>query len=187
VNDRAPVTYDLGARGVVRALVASQIREVANAGMAEADILAFWFGEPDEATPEYIRRAAVDSIGAGETFYTPNLGIPELREAIAGYVTRLRRPTTAGNVAVTSSGMNALMIAVQALVGPETASSASRRCGPTSPRSRRSWARTGDESGEGAEGRPAPDVEAALLGMARRHLDDPSCKHGVEARILSRP
>ncbi|PYQ10365.1 MAG: pyridoxal phosphate-dependent aminotransferase, partial [Acidobacteria bacterium] len=63
----------------MRALVASQIREVANAGMGEPDILPFWFGEPDEVTPEYIRNAAVASIAAGETFYTPNLGLPELR------------------------------------------------------------------------------------------------------------
>ena len=118
MNERTLVRLDLGARRAVRALVASQIREVANAGMGAPDILAFWFGEPDEVTPEDIRDAAVASIAAGETFYTPNLGIPELREAIAGYVTRLRRPTAAGNVAVTSSGMSALMLIVEALVGP---------------------------------------------------------------------
>ncbi|TMH23039.1 MAG: pyridoxal phosphate-dependent aminotransferase, partial [Betaproteobacteria bacterium] len=57
MNDRAPVTHDLHARSAVRALVASQIREVANAGMGDADILPFWFGEPDEVTPAYIRDA----------------------------------------------------------------------------------------------------------------------------------
>src|SRR5437016_6647044 len=118
MNDRAPVTHDLHARSAVRALIASQIREVANAGMGDADILPFWFGEPDEVTPAYIRDAAVASIAAGETFYTQNFGISELREAIARYVTRLHRPVTAGNVAVTSSGMNALMLAVEALVSP---------------------------------------------------------------------
>jgi len=118
MNDRAPVTHDLHARSAVRALVASQIREVANAGMGDPDILPFWFGEPDEVTPAYIRDAAVASIAAGETFYTQNFGIPELREAIAGYLARLHRPVTAGNVAVTSSGMNALMLAVEALVSP---------------------------------------------------------------------
>ena len=100
----------------MRALVASQIREVANAGMGEPDILPFWFGEPDEVTPAYIRDAAVASIGAGETFYTQNFGISELREAIAAYVTRLHRPVASANVAVTSSGMSALMLAVEALV-----------------------------------------------------------------------
>ena len=118
MNERAPVTQDLHARSAVRALVASQIREVANAGMGDPDILPFWFGEPDEVTPAYIRDAAVASIAAGETFYTQNFGISELREAIAGYVTRLHRPVADGNVAVTSSGMNALMLAVEALVNP---------------------------------------------------------------------
>ena len=118
MNDRAPVPQDLHARSAVRALVASEIREVANAGMGDADILPFWFGEPDEVTPAYIRDAAVASIAAGETFYTQNFGISELREAIARYVTRLHRPVTAGNVAVTSSGMNALMLAIEALVSP---------------------------------------------------------------------
>ncbi|HEV8255440.1 MAG TPA: pyridoxal phosphate-dependent aminotransferase [Casimicrobiaceae bacterium] len=118
MNERAPVTHDLYARSAVRALVASQIREVANAGMGDPDILPFWFGEPDEVTPAYIRDAAIASIAAGETFYTQNFGISELREAIAGYLTRLHRPVAAGNVAVTSSGMNALMLAVEALVNP---------------------------------------------------------------------
>jgi aspartate/methionine/tyrosine aminotransferase len=118
VNDRAPITHDLGARRVVRALVASQIREVAEAGMGQPDILPFWFGEPDEVTPENIRDAAVASIAAGETFYSQNLGVPELREAIAGYVTRRHRPVASGNVAVTSSGVSALMLTVEALVNP---------------------------------------------------------------------
>jgi aspartate/methionine/tyrosine aminotransferase len=118
VNDRAPVTHDPCARRVVRDLVASQIREVANAGMSEPDVLPFWFGEPDEVTPEYIRNAAVASLAAGETFYTQNLGLPELRAAIAGYVSSRHRPVAAGNVAVTSSGMSALMLTVEALVNP---------------------------------------------------------------------
>jgi len=118
MNDRAPALHDLHARGAVRALVASQIREVANAGMGEADILPFWFGEPDEVTPTYIRDAAVASLAAGETFYTQNFGIAELRAAIAAYVSRLHRPVAADNIAVTASGMSALMLTVEALVSP---------------------------------------------------------------------
>jgi aspartate/methionine/tyrosine aminotransferase len=118
MNDRAAAFYDLQARGAVRALVASEIREVANAGLGDPDILPFWFGEPDEVTPAYIRDAAVASLAAGETFYTQNFGIPELREAIAGYLSRLRRPIAPGNIAVTASGMSALMLCVEALVDP---------------------------------------------------------------------
>ena len=100
------------------ALPISKIREVANAGIGRADVAAFWFGEPDEVTPEPIRRAAIASLEAGETFYTHNLGIPELRETVAAYLTRLRRPTAIDEVAVTNSGMSALMLLTQALVGP---------------------------------------------------------------------
>jgi aspartate/methionine/tyrosine aminotransferase len=119
MNDRSPVArFDSAARGAVRALVASQIREVANAGLGEPDILPFWFGEPDEVTPGYIRDAAVASLGAGETFYTLNFGIAELRTAIAEYVSRLHRPTAVEHIAVTASGMSALMLAVEALLDP---------------------------------------------------------------------
>jgi len=105
------------ARPAVQALRASKIREVANAGMGREDIAAFWFGEPDEVTPEFIRRVAVDALNAGDTFYTQNLGIPELRETVASYVARLHRSTVADNVAITNSGMSALMLAAQALIG----------------------------------------------------------------------
>jgi aspartate/methionine/tyrosine aminotransferase len=109
---------DLSARSAVRSLVASQIREVANAGMGDRDILAFWFGEPDEVTPGYIRDAAVAALAAGETFYTLNFGIPELRAALATYVSRLHHPVGVDQIAVTASGMSALMLTVEALVNP---------------------------------------------------------------------
>jgi aspartate/methionine/tyrosine aminotransferase len=102
-------------------LQGSKIREVANAGMGRPDVLAFWFGESDEATPELIRQAAADSLAKGETFYSHNMGLPELREAIAAYTTRLH-PGVQGTgvhaerVAVTSGGVNALMLAAQALI-----------------------------------------------------------------------
>jgi aspartate/methionine/tyrosine aminotransferase len=108
----------LGARAAVRALAASRIRELYNEGVGRSDVLAFWVGEPDEPTPQFIRQAGIDSINAGEVFYTHNLGIPELREAIAGYVSRLHRKTGAAEIAVTSAGVNALMLASQLLVDP---------------------------------------------------------------------
>ena len=102
----------------MQSLAASKIRELYNEGIGRRDILAFWVGEPDEPTPEFIRKAGIDSIAAGEVFYTHNLGIPELREALAGYVSKLHRKTEASQLAVTSSGVNALMLASQLLVDP---------------------------------------------------------------------
>jgi aspartate/methionine/tyrosine aminotransferase len=108
----------LVARGAIRSLAASKIRELYNEGLGRSDILAFWVGEPDEATPEFIRRAAADSMAAGELFYTHNLGIAELRAALASYISRLHRPTAEDQIAVTTAGVNALMLASQLLVDP---------------------------------------------------------------------
>jgi aspartate/methionine/tyrosine aminotransferase len=103
-------------RQTVLDLEESKIREVANAGMGRSDVLAFWFGESDEATPEFIREAAIASLRAGETFYAHNLGLPELRDAIATYASRLHGPVGAERIAVTSGGVNALMLACQAVL-----------------------------------------------------------------------
>lgn len=103
-------------RSAVLDLKESQIREVANAGMGRADVLPFWFGESDEATPEFIREAAIASLREGETFYAHNLGLPELRQAIAEYTSELHPRVGVDRIAVTSGGVNALMLAVQALV-----------------------------------------------------------------------
>jgi len=108
----------LSARAAVRALTASKIRELYNEGIGRSDVLAFWVGEPDEPTPQFIRQAGTDSIAAGEVFYTHNLGIPELREALASYLSRLHGTGDASRIAVTSAGVNALMLASQLIVDP---------------------------------------------------------------------
>ena len=105
-------------RQVIDELPGSKIREVANAGLGRSDVLSFWFGESDEPTPGFIRDAAIRSLNAGETFYAHNLGLPDLREALSRYIGSLHRPVGADRIAVTSSGVNALMLAMQALAGP---------------------------------------------------------------------
>ena len=104
-------------RQAIQQLQASKIRELANAGLGRSDVLAFWFGESDEVTPDFIRQAAIDSLHAGETFYAHNLGLPELREAISAEMVK-RHGVDIGSerIAVTSGGVNALMLAMQALV-----------------------------------------------------------------------
>jgi aspartate/methionine/tyrosine aminotransferase len=105
-------------RHAIAGLPASKIREVANAGLGREDVLAFWFGESDEVTPAVAREAAVASLNAGETFYSHNLGLPGLREALSAYVSGLHRPVGVERIAVTSSGVSALMIASQLLLAP---------------------------------------------------------------------
>jgi aspartate/methionine/tyrosine aminotransferase len=102
-------------------LPASRIREVANAAIGRDDVLKFWFGEGDLPTPDFIRAAAKAALDGGETFYNHNLGIAELREAIAGYVNRLHAPRTPvgiDRIAVTSSGVSALSLIAQSLFEP---------------------------------------------------------------------
>jgi aspartate/methionine/tyrosine aminotransferase len=108
----------LSARAAVRALAASKIRELYNEGVGKPGILPFWVGEPDEPTPGFIRKAGADSIAAGEVFYTHNLGIPELRESLADYLSRIHKKVSADEIVVTTAGVNALMLASQLLVDP---------------------------------------------------------------------
>ncbi|NDF65147.1 MAG: aminotransferase class I/II-fold pyridoxal phosphate-dependent enzyme, partial [Betaproteobacteria bacterium] len=109
-------------RQAILDLEASKIREVANAGLGRTDVLAFWFGESDEVTPSFVRQAAIDSLQQGETFYAHNLGLPALRAAIAHTMTQRHaahepaRAIDVPRVAVTSGGVNALMLAMQALL-----------------------------------------------------------------------
>ncbi len=111
-----------GPRPVIDHLAASRIREVANEGLGREGVLPFWFGESDEVTPAFIREAAIASLQAGETFYAHNLGLPELRDALGGYTQSLHPGHDAAHwrerIAVTSGGVNGLMLASQALVEP---------------------------------------------------------------------
>jgi len=108
-------------RPTITALPASRIREVANAGIGRADVLKFWFGEGDQVTPAFIREAAKAALDAGQTFYNHNLGIEELRAALAAYTNRLHapaRPVTVDRIAVTSAGVHALSLIDQTLIDP---------------------------------------------------------------------
>ena len=106
------------ARAIVQNLGASRIREVANAGIGQSDVLPFWFGEPDEATPAFIRDAAKAALDAGDTYYAHNFGVMPLRETIARYQSTLHQPVSPERVAVTSAGVSALMLVSQLIINP---------------------------------------------------------------------
>jgi len=99
-------------------LPASRIRQVTLAGRGIDDLIALWFGEGDDVTPAFIRDAAAAALHRGETFYGPNRGIPELRDAVQRYLRRVyQAEVDLDRIVVSASGMNALMIAIQCLVG----------------------------------------------------------------------
>lgn len=96
----------------------SGIVAVMNHGRRVGDVLPLWAGEGDLPTPDFIREAAIEAINAGETFYTWQRGIPELREALARYHNRhFAQWLSAEHFYVTGSGMQAIQIALQAVAG----------------------------------------------------------------------
>lgn len=108
-----------GARQSVEELATSKIREVANAGMGLKDVIALWYGEPDLPTPDFICQAAAQAMAGGHTFYTENLGIAELRQALSEYLSGLHaKPVAPGRIAVTASGMSGTNLMQQVLTDP---------------------------------------------------------------------
>ena len=63
----------------------SGIVEVFNYGRGRDGLIPLWAGEGDLPTPQFIADATNRSLAAGETFYTYQRGIPELRTALARY------------------------------------------------------------------------------------------------------
>jgi aspartate/methionine/tyrosine aminotransferase len=81
------------------------------------DIIHLEIGEPDFPTPEPMVRAAMQAIGGGEVHYTPALGLPELRQAIAAfYWDRYGIQVPAARVAVTPGASGALLLALGAVL-----------------------------------------------------------------------
>lgn len=101
-----------------RAVRESGIVEVFSAGMELDDLIPLWVGEGSLPTPGFIQDAAIASLQAGKTFYTYQRGIPPLRQALADYLTGLyANPVSADNVFITGSGMQAIMLSCQMLLG----------------------------------------------------------------------
>ena len=98
---------------------ASGIVEVANYGRLRPGIIPLWVGEGDLPTPAFICEAATRSLAAGETFYTWQRGIPDLRQALARYHERLYgQPCSPDRFFATVGGMHAAQIASRMLGGP---------------------------------------------------------------------
>ncbi|WP_286182889.1 pyridoxal phosphate-dependent aminotransferase [Labrenzia sp. R4_1] len=94
----------------------SGIVEVFNAGQGRDDVIPLWAGEGDLPTPQFICDAAKQSLDNGETFYTYQRGIPELRTALAGYHQRVFGKAFAPErFFVTGSGMQSIQLAIQAI------------------------------------------------------------------------
>ncbi|MBB3944779.1 aspartate/methionine/tyrosine aminotransferase [Rhizobium skierniewicense] len=97
----------------------SGIVEVKKYAQARENLLPLWVGEGDLPTPAFIAQAAADALTGGETFYTWQRGIPELRDALSRYYKRhFAVNLSSDHFYVTGSGMQAIVLAVQALTSP---------------------------------------------------------------------
>jgi aspartate/methionine/tyrosine aminotransferase len=111
---------DTALRPEARDAPTSGILEVFNYGRGRKDLIPLYVGEGDLPTPDFIRLAAERSLAAGETFYTAQRGVPELRAALARYHQRLyARPFDPEHFFVTSGGMQAIQIAFRMVAGPD--------------------------------------------------------------------
>ena len=83
------------------------------------DIIHLEVGEPDFATPQPIVDAGIAALKAGHTHYTPALGLPALRQAIARYYAeRYGIDVSAERIAVTPGASGGLLLALAALFNP---------------------------------------------------------------------
>jgi aspartate/methionine/tyrosine aminotransferase len=106
-------------REAITTLEDSPIIEVWRMGFTVPNVIGMWAGEPDVPTPPFICEAASHALAQGHTFYSANRGIPELRAALAAYYHRLYGLRIAdGRLAITQSGMAAVMLVAQAMLEP---------------------------------------------------------------------
>jgi aspartate/methionine/tyrosine aminotransferase len=111
-----PITSFL--RPEARLAPESGIVAVMNHGRGREGLIPLWAGEGDLPTPDFITQAAGAALAAGETFYTWQRGIPELRQALANYHKRhFGRDFSADEFLVTGSGMQSIQLALDAVAG----------------------------------------------------------------------
>ncbi len=98
----------------------SRIRELAEIAMSMDGVLRLYFGESNLPTPDFIKRAAVDALAEGYTFYTENAGLPSLRRAIARQYHDLHHVDLdpAAEIVITASGVQALNVGIRTVLDP---------------------------------------------------------------------
>jgi aspartate/methionine/tyrosine aminotransferase len=104
----------------VRAVPHSRIRELAEIALRMDGVLRLYFGESNQPTPDYIKRAAISAMESGFTFYTENAGLLSLREALAEYYQRMQNVTLdpEREIVVTASGVQALNVSIRCALDP---------------------------------------------------------------------
>jgi aspartate/methionine/tyrosine aminotransferase len=105
-------------RSEARNAPVSGIEAAVSYGWGRPGLIPLWSGESDLATPDFITSATVAGLQGGETFYTYQGGIPDLREALARYHGRhFGRTFDPSEFIVTGGGMHAIQMAIDCTAG----------------------------------------------------------------------
>lgn len=108
--------------------IAKQVADIPRSGIRDFfelvqgrdDVISLGVGEPDFSAPWHIREAAIHSLNNGQTNYTSNLGLPNLRASISKYIKRQMgiHYDSHSEILVTVGVSEALDIACRALIDP---------------------------------------------------------------------
>jgi aspartate aminotransferase len=97
-----------------------KILEIVNLASGDPGVIPLWFGESDLPTPEFICSAAAQAMAEGKTFYAARRGLPIVRESLADYMFNLYgREVSVDRITVTTGAINALMLVMQIVLGPD--------------------------------------------------------------------
>ncbi|WP_046175204.1 aminotransferase A [Domibacillus indicus] len=102
----------------VKEIEISGIRKFFNLVGTQQDMISLTIGQPDFPTPEHIKTAGIEAINHNETVYTPNAGLPELRDAaVRFYKTKYAvEYHSESEVIVTVGASQAIDIALRAIL-----------------------------------------------------------------------
>ena len=113
------IDYGKSISRCVQEIKPSGIRKFFDIAESMDDVMSLSIGEPDFVTPWHIREAGITSLEHGQTHYTSNAGLMELREAIGEYLSRRFKLTYAKDeIIVTVGGSEAIDLCVRTLVNP---------------------------------------------------------------------
>jgi aminotransferase len=105
---------------IVKKIAVSDIRQFDNEVSQVPGMVKLTLGEPDFNTPEHVKQAAIKAIEDNQSHYTPNPGIPALREAAAAYYNeKFNWHYQAENVITTVGATEGIAAALQAIVNPD--------------------------------------------------------------------
>lgn len=113
------IDYNSKINDSIKSVKPSGIRKFFDIVNEMDNVISLSIGEPDFKTPWHIRKAGIDSLEMGRTWYTPNRGFAELCKEISNYMLRkcdlTYDPKT--EVLVTVGGSEAIDVAIRCLVG----------------------------------------------------------------------